>query len=234
MNKLKEISGKYYQECSVVMLSTDKKATDKPFSTGITLCNDGKLRIGNPVGKSESRQEIYFLSNEEIKNEDWFMNRQYMIEEDKEEYAIWRCGDITPNSNPKKIIATTDTSLTIIDYVDCEYPLPQPSKAFIQAFMKAYNEGNPITKVLVEYKKCYNQPVDENYEKFGDLWVSVELNLNSSNEITIKKIKNSYTREEYFKGLKHAIERAIQYPELFITGICCDDSKINNWIEHNL
>jgi hypothetical protein len=140
----------------------------------------------------------------------------------------------------KKIIATTDISLTIIDYADCEYPLPQPSKSFIKAYIKAYNEGKPITKVLVEMhisKINYKGEIKLLHflnDVRGPIITSLIPKVNSSNEITIKKIKDSYTREEYSKGLKQAIERAIQYPELFITGICCDDSKINNWIEHNL
>ncbi|MCK9415575.1 hypothetical protein M0Q97_02820 [Candidatus Dojkabacteria bacterium] len=238
MNKLKEINGKYYQECEVVMLAVDKKATDKPFTTGITLCNDDNLRIGNPVGKSESRQELYFLSNEKIKEGDWCIR----INPDSSIIGLpFKADHIIVLSQShkgyKKIIATTDTSLTIIDYVDCEYPLPQPSKEFIQAYIKAYNEGNPITKVLVEYEEvqtaCFHNIPTQDINQLEDCWELVP-KVNSSNEITIKKIKNSYTREEYSKGLKDAIERAIQYPELFITGICCDDSKINNWIEHNL
>lgn len=49
------------------MLPTNEKATDNPFSVGVTLCNDGKLRIGNPLEKSESRQHLYILSDDEIK-----------------------------------------------------------------------------------------------------------------------------------------------------------------------
>lgn len=180
MNKLKEINGRYYQECEVVMLPTDKKANIG--ADNWYLHNKQILIINNLVSN------LYFLSNEKIKDGDWFMNRQYMIEEGKEEYAIWKCGDITPNSNPKKIIATTDTSLTIIDYTDCEYPLPQPSKEFIQAYIKAYNEGKPITKVLVEYISTADRAIDWEWRDI--------IKINSSNEITIKKIKDSYTIEE--------------------------------------
>lgn len=56
-----------FKKCKVVMLPTNEKATDNPFSVGVTLCNDGKLRIGNPLEKSESRQHLYILSDDEIK-----------------------------------------------------------------------------------------------------------------------------------------------------------------------
>ena len=233
MSKLKEINGKYYQECEVVMSATDKKAnigTDNWY-----LPNKQILIINNLISN------LYFLCDEEIKEGDWFMNRQYMIEEEgKEEYAIWRCGDITPNSDPKKIIATTDNYLQIHDKTPIGENvnglwkcLPQPSKQFIQAYIKAYNENKLITKVLVEMEGILedgNNPLIGEFIHKGKF----KLKINSSNEITIKKIKDSYTREEYSKGLKYAIEQAIQYPELFITGVWSDDYKINNWLEENL
>ena len=36
-----------------------------------------------------------------------------------------------------------------------------------------------------------------------------------------------YTEED----MKQAIYQAISYPETFVTGICCDNSKINDWIK---
>lgn len=182
-DKLKEISDKYYQECKVILLPTQSKSN-------ISIDAYGRMYFGNYPENTPFNQHVYITSNEEIKEGDWFINRQYMIEEDREEYAIWRCGGVTPNSNPKKIIATTDTNLlkdyseqTLNDFA-C---LPQPSKAFIQAYIKAYNESKPITKVLVEMESAFNVPTIYDYK---------QIKINSSNEITIKKVKDSYTREE--------------------------------------
>lgn len=242
MSKLKEINGKYYQECEVILLPTQSKSN-------ISMDAYGRMYFGNYPENTPFNQHLYITSNEEIKEGDWFMNRQYMIEEGKEEYAIWRCGDITPNSNPKKIIATTDTSLTIIDYTDCEYPLPQPSKEFIKAYIKAYNEGKPITKVLVEYiypntinfGNCiykeingdgsYYELINGEVEKTKSLNELINLNaeinfrlkVNSSNEITIKKVKDSWTREEVIIDIEKAM----------IQGLDLGQYR-DKWIEKNL
>ena len=133
----------------------------------------------------------------------------------------------------KRIIATTDTSLKIKTFYeiegDQEVSLPQPSKEFIQAFIKTYNEDKPIIKVLVEMEGVGRMKSGGEFTP-----ITYQLKVNSSNEITIKKVKDNWTREEYSKGLKYAIEQAIQFPELFITGICCDSSKISKFIEVNL
>lgn len=235
MNKLKEINGKYYQEVEVVMLATDKATWPNCIWLGkeskiLRLDTSYKSKSIPPVDNSMLPQHLYFLSNEEIKEGDWFMNRQYMIEEGKEEYAIWRCGDITPNSNPKKIIATTDTSLIenvgwkIIDKdkKDIYQSLPQPSSKFIQAFIKAYNEGKPITKVLVEMEELDSQDYHVEIDYFGrtDIELEYELKVNSSNEITIKKIKDSYTREEVEELFEKFVDAG--YPVLY------------PWLEQNL
>lgn len=52
-----------------VLVENNITAKTKPFSVGLTLCNDNKLRIGNPVGKSESRVDIILISLEDEKIE---------------------------------------------------------------------------------------------------------------------------------------------------------------------
>lgn len=166
---------------------------------------------------------LYITSDEEIKEGDWFINRQYMIEEDKEEYAIWRCGDITPNSNPKKIIATTDTNL-LKDYSEQSLNdfacLPQPSQEFILQYIEEYNKGNVISDVEVEYDKAtYDKWLENGASPVFDI-----LKVNPDNTINIKPIKNSWSREEVIEVInKFSYEN-------------CDDAYRNNdkWIEENL
>jgi hypothetical protein len=228
MNKLKEINGKYYQECEVVMLATDKITGIIKFGNQLRTTPQG---LSNMVYYS---QHLYFLSNEEIKKGDWCIVTKSHKDLLKGDIFQYNGNHSIDSYNVKKIIVTTDTSLRIgggtgrrEDGVSIS--LPQPSKSFIQAYIKAYNENKPIIKVLVEMEGIGGKMINDKLVP-----IAFKSKINSSNEITIKKIKDSYTREEYFKGLKHAIERAVQYPELFITGICCDKHKINNWIEHNL
>lgn len=127
-------------------------------------------------------QHLYFLSNEEIKEGDYFYNDLFnMVDQ------LIKGGLVTDdliqtlneNKHNRKIIATTDISLG----------LPQPSQSFIQAYIKAYNENKPITKVLVEMEV-------HTWQDVKGIEQACSLKVNSSNEITIKKVKDSYTREE--------------------------------------
>ena len=97
----------------------------------------------------------------------------------------------------REVLATTDTSLN----------LPQPSQQFIEKFVEEYNCNNIITDVLVEYN--YNPDLDNNWDltktndifkfntkkEFNDYVNSVKTNP-KDNTITIKKVKDSYSREE--------------------------------------
>ena len=202
MNKLQEINGKYYQECEAVMLATDKITGIIKFGNQLRTTSQG---LSSMVYYS---QHLYFLSNEEIKDDDWCY--------DTLRGCIWqKSSKINCNGEIyKKIIATTDTSL-LKDYseqtlngVAC---LPQPPKAFIQAFIKAYNESKPITKVLVEMEKIHvGWKPDYTFENEGvegsKKMYQYFLKVNSSNEITIKKIKDSYTREEHCTDMQYYME----------------------------
>lgn len=200
-DKLKEINGRYYQECEVVMLDTDKRSC--LFIN--KRSNQLQYYFKGNAPNNAKHQYLYFLSNEDIKEGD------YVIDSMGELFGPYEKGDII-GKEAKKIIATTDIPLQ----------LPQPSKSFIQAYIKAYNEGKPITKVLVEYiypntinfGNCiykeingdgsYYELINGEVEKTKSLNELINLNaevnfrlkVNSSNEITIKKIKDSYAREE--------------------------------------
>lgn len=152
------------KKCKVVMLATGQKATDKPFSVGITLCNDNKLRIGNPVGKSEKRISLLIISNDEIESGDWFLtdDRDSIYQNNgNPRWKLYQCTSIfnkwvgIDNNedlgyNPKwsnKIVATTDKSLSKTSKIE----IPEPSPAFIKKFMSEYNKGNIISEVNVDY-----------------------------------------------------------------------------------
>ena len=106
----------------------------------------------------------------------------------------------------REVLATTDESLRT-KYKEnnhqplskYNYILPQPSQQFIQKYIEEYNRGNIITDVLVEYELISNEEYflntinpDENVPYFDE-----NLKINPKyNTITIKKAKDSYTREE--------------------------------------
>ena len=235
MSKLKEINGKYYQECEVVMLATDKKGF------ALNTNSRGKLHIpfdpNTPqdyIRLKNKPQHLYFLSNEKIKEYCWCIelgfNRVFQAEKESlnQDYI----------KNCRKIIATTDSSLQIHDKTPIGENinglwkcLPQPSKEFIQAYIKTYNESKPITKVLVEMYHSLSNDEDE----FGNLIPDIYLKVNSLNEITIKKVKNSYTREEVAELCKSAYLDGYSEGGSNVSGYTMSDKcSWFEWLEENL
>ena len=150
----------------------------------------GKLIFANSNIRTPTQlQNLYFLSDEEIKEGDWFISNK--------EIHQYR-GDIIPEilkSGYRKIIATTDTSLKIdnpnydigrLAYIN----LPQPSQQFIQKYIEEYNRGNIITDVLVEYELVSNEEYFLNTINPDDdvPYFDEDLKINpKDNTITIKK-----------------------------------------------
>lgn len=183
-SQLIEKQGKYHGESNMIMLP--KKDKNAPLILGLksNRLYDSRGRTGFGNDDSVSYQHLYFLSDEEIKDGDWFLTDIRNRVSDNNGIPIWELKQCSKVSNEwifctdddglgynpnwsKKIIATTDSSLRhFVD--DSTYNikgevykrLPQPSPEFIQAFIEAYNSGKPITKVLVEYNeichKCHN------------------------------------------------------------------------------
>lgn len=166
-----------------------------------------------PFYKKGSWQHLYFLSDDEIKANDYAYHKLdgkvILVTEDLLDGDIRRFGY-------SKVIVSTDSSLC----------LPQPPQGFIDAYIKSYNEGKPITEVMVEYIN--------NYYDVNRLSDWEEPKIDKHNTITITRTKDNWTREECQIKLLTAITTAISYPEIFCTGICTDGEKIKQWIEQNL
>jgi hypothetical protein len=101
-------------------------------------------------------KELYIISDDEIKEGDWVYDTIEDVEEGSKiiEKAI-NDAYLNPKAGYKKIVATTDKSL----YPKCDGKcatneciclLPQIPESFIQAYIKAYNEGKAITEVDLE------------------------------------------------------------------------------------
>ena len=252
--KLKEINGKHYQECEVVILSTK----DNHSQLEIDNLSINKLSFELKQYTCKNPQHLYIVSNEKIKEGDYFLTdiRNHISENNSN--PIWKlkqCSKIDNGwifninnfglgYNPnwcKKIIATTDSSLLITPYewkaedvnkIRTKYP--QPPESFIAKFIKSYNEGNPITKVLVEYI------IGQGFENGKTQSIKEYLKVGKSNEITIIKSK-IWTKEEKDEIVNIHIE--IMKVGLIEEGgdIAWKDeyeSKIReiatNWIEQNL
>lgn len=101
--------------------------------------------------KRFNKQHLYIISDEEGKDKDWGYNKSLNI-----------IGQLSLNSYKsewKKIIASTNKSLYKndgrIDGIKQDLPtiFPCLPESFIKAYIKAYNEGKPITEVDLEMER---------------------------------------------------------------------------------
>ena len=212
----------------VVMLSTNEKASLKLGQNG--------LLVDTTFGYVShfTNQHLYILSDEEIKEGDWFVGfadgsiKPFVMQADESTVEInnWQLNKKGYSSN-KKIIATTDRSLKVfihttmaIDMDDCYESLPQPSQSFIEKFVDEYNKGNVITEVMVEYESigAYANP------KYNS---DYQLKINSDNTINIINSKERWSREEVVEI----------FNKMFSTDIIDAYVKkvdFDKWIEENL
>lgn len=210
-----QIEDKLYQKCKVHLLPTDKEGK-------LRLNNNGKLSFEPHIkglsydGLIHTYQHLYITSDEKIEEGDWMFHKldKHPIKFDGDNSGRFPYGY-------KKIISSTDKSLN----------LPQPSQEFIEVFIREWNKDNKIEDVLVEYE--LNIP--ENANKFPHFKVEVvrcvweedyRLKINpKDNTITIRKVKDSWSREEVISLIKKYSKEACGQP-WFDT-----DDK---WIEENL
>ena len=177
-------------------------------------------------------QHLYIILDDEIKLFDWVYNNKENIVEriTSKTKLIFVLEENKENQTFKKIIATTDTSLEPRNLYGnsglFKTILPQPSQQFIQKFVEEYNKGNIIEDVLVEYGKEY---VDEK-----DAYGYNKLKINpKNNTITIKKAKDSWTREEVIELCRQAFIDGT-YAGGFGPNEKTIDSETEKWIEENL
>ena len=187
------------KKCKIVMLSTNEPSKIGNLVTYQKRNLAKVIKEGiNPKDSTVQFWNLYIISDDEIKKGDYIyctITNAIEIAKYNHDYLIrdW-----------KKVIATTDTSLYIhqketISLPERVFYLPQPSEQFIQKYIEEYNRGNIITDVLVEYELISNEEYflntinpDENVPYFDE-----DLKINPKyNTISIKKVKDSYTKEE--------------------------------------
>ena len=207
-----------FKKAKVVMLATNKIETESRigyYKDTLSLGNskyDKRLSLFRSIDgtSTPNPQHLYIISDDEIKeNNTHFYNPhsgQLHISGNHTDY-------IAINKNGcKKIIATTDVSLG----------LPQPSQQFIQKFIEEYNKGNVITEVMVEYELISNEEYFLNTINPDDdvPYFDENLKINpKDNTITIKKVKDSWNREEILNDIEQAIIQGLdigQYRDKWI------------------
>ena len=184
-----------FKKAKVVMLPTNKpsKLGDLATYQGKSLAKVIKEGV-NLKNTTVQFWNLYIISDDEIKEGDWFYNIHSKIV-GRAEFNFGK------DELAKKIIATTNSSLwrPSHKYASDVILLPQPSQQFINKYIEEYNKGNVITDVLVEYELISNE------EYFGNTvnpdddvpYFDEKLKINPKDvSITIKKVKDSWSREE--------------------------------------
>jgi hypothetical protein len=186
-------------------------------------------------------QHLYIISNDEIKEGDWCLTglkivRQcngFTYSQDGKTVNGYTFTDGTADtfSSCKKIIATTDTSLTVNTYYEIEgnqkIQLTEPHQEFIEQYIKYYNNGNIITDVLVKYEKCSHKTCNNGCDSqmCRNKHHKPKINL-KNNTITIKTINQK--GKHILKFVKDFISEFpnenLEYLQL----------RAESWIEQNL
>ncbi len=125
------------------------------FTTNETLIRNNHLITNrkaatNSLSKYEF-YELYAISDDEVRDGDYYLYGK----------SVFKCTEKGESDDCKKlgcqkVIATTDK------YLGCSNTsisnlLPQIPESFIQAYVKAYNEGKPITEIDLEMEPEYKQ-----------------------------------------------------------------------------
>lgn len=209
------------RKCQVVMLLTNENF----INVGRLILGDGDYLFMTKEQGDKSflkPQHLYILSDDEIKEGDWFYNKLLnnifqcveVLKDDLSNHIHFRdeSGSRVVDINYcKKVIATTDKSLklkeTLFENVVIKKewinkPLPEPSPQFIQKYIEEWNKGNKIEYVNVEYEAIGN-------------WRHAEFihtkdipKVDKNNYITITKVKDSWNKEEVIEFAKK-VERLI-------------------------
>jgi hypothetical protein len=231
--KTLQINNKHCQECNVVMLPT------KDDSARIIKSEDRDyLVFVDKWSGKHIANHLYILSNDEIKEGDWFFNGEHILQcSAVTDIIIDTEGQWSTIGDCKKIIATTDKSLRIhkseiLGKINGHtlgkvksLLLSQISQSFIEYFISEYNKGNVISKVLVEVEEGLNKPLHEALKSSEPLCFK-RIKLNQSNEIYIlTEQKQVFSREE-------VVELLLALSSF--KGDQEDYEEVNEWIQENL
>lgn len=206
----------------VVMIAVDE-TSDLFLDYKNKIIYDNGHKNTNLKWKDCIYQNIYILSDEEIKDNDYITDGIKVI---RAIPKIINSQGLVNKRNWKKIIATTDTSLQ----------LPNLPTQFIEQYITAYNNGKPITEVMVEYELLCTNCGESNCDKLQcrDNKDVYYLLINPDNTINTKSIKESWSREEVIKLISNFAnsEDNLDLYDGYYRG--CQNEAVNNWIKSNL
>ncbi len=166
---------------NIVMLSTEK-ASDL-FDKKGTLEYNVNPPLHGIKDLGWKYQHLYLTSTDEIKQGDYYIHNQKPIGP-----RVLQCVSLDMPMDSVKIIATTDKSLSTTTMLGNSVfniiTVPQIPESFIQAYIKAYNAGTPITEVDLEYT---SEIITEQSTERGDFHAEeiVSLKLRPDNTVII-------------------------------------------------
>lgn len=220
----------------VILRSNSSKIWLSDISKNILLYSENIEQL--KVGKSINPYHFYIVSDDEITYQNlklvhWYYNT-------KENRLILFQGSMPKYhySNLKEVISTTDNLQNGL--ISVKTTIPQPSQQFIAKYIESYNKGEVIMDILVEYEEKSNEDIQIDLCTFGHdegLLVSERneyLKTNSNdklkinpkdNTITIKKLKDSWNRDEVSNLIK-LFANNYQYAS--------NDIGYDKWIKENL
>lgn len=214
----------------VVMLTTKK--SNLLFSGFGTLFKTPPMKPKT----SDMYKHLYITSEEEIKEGDIII--AYYGNETDWDSRVWQRINNTYYTLDRKLCSwdkECTTFVKVIATTDISLNLPTIKQSFIDKYIAQYNDGNVIEDVLIEMKQLmvrgnYNNKCSVCGEIFS---YSDKLNFicskcglcvktNSSNEVTIRKVKDSWNREEVLELLDFVNERL---PDLYSRFSCEEELK---------
>lgn len=189
-------------------------------------------------------QHLHVVTDEKIREKDWVIDKYNQIWQflngsliGHDVHGIKRFStDNVEGHECRRIVASTDKALK----------LPEPSKSFIQKYVESFR-NNIITNILVEYETIVTGQCDCICHKPGNVVMHMMACCHpkhsdvvkvdtKNNTITIKKQKDSFTREEHSLNLMNCVsELAAQFGH---TPNASEMKKwndaTNDWIYENL
>lgn len=233
-----------FKNAQVIMLPTKEKSI---LQLNVIHNHLFSMKDGANI-PSQPYQHLHIISDDEIKEGEYCYDKILNIIFQVDKYTDLEY--INQTDNVQKIIATTDTSLKIMnssltptnrklttrESSFLQHNLPQPSQQFIEKYIESYNKGEVINDVLVEHE-CVNndyfhKKVCNEKEKGLSICYS-QLKINpKDNTITIKEVKDSWNREEIKKLLtKIVLDAEVPIKKSHIKEC---NRFINKWIQENL
>ena len=153
------------KKCSVVMLPTNDKSS-YPELWLMHNKSQGLMHLKTATGLDGIGQHLYLLSDEEIKEGNWFVKMNHrggkpsIYQERDKPFMNSKWLNSSNVKDCFKIIATTNKFLSKESAIFIQGEnnpinviLPQLPQSFIEKFVDEYNKGYIIAEVMVEYKE---------------------------------------------------------------------------------